>query len=216
MIISGIEVDFRRKKIRNMHLRVRSDGSVYVSAPMRASMSGVEAFVSDNMEWITERRMKILKASEDDEGMTSVLGRKLPLTIITGPGNRYRITESAVYITVTDDDAETEEYVLKEMHRSILKDVCPPILEKWSNITGLRYNEWRTKTMKSRWGTCNVREKRIWLNTRLAEKPVECIEYVVLHEIMHLRYPDHGEGFKSSMTKYMPDWKERRKRLNGR
>ena len=81
----------------------------------------------------------------------------------------------------------------------------------------VKYNqEFRTKYMRTKWGTCNTREKRIWLSTKLAEKSPECIEYVVLHEICHLRYADHGPGFKAMLDAYMPDWKERRRRLNAK
>ena len=103
---------------------------------------------------------------------------------------------------------------MREWYRSILKGVLPELFAKWETLTGMHCSEYRTRYMRTKWGTCNCRTKVIWMSVRLAEKPVECIEYVVLHELTHTVVPDHGEKFKAVLYRYMPDWKERRRLLN--
>ena len=87
-------------------------------------------------------------------------------------------------------------------------------MPKWEQITGLKANEWRTKYMKTRWGTCNIIAKRIWLNVQLAQKPPVCLEYVILHELTHLIEKHHNARFYGYVAKFMPDWQEIRARLN--
>ena len=204
----------RRGSVKRMHLRVRRDGSVYVSAPYRASMKDIERFVTDNRDWI-ERTVK--RVTEADHGYADgetvpVLGEEYVLHIIISPDERVAIEGPDLFVFTSDDP----EPVMREFHRDIIKRVAPQYLDRWTRETGLRYSEFRTKYMRTKWGTCNTREKRIWLSTKLAEKPPECIEYVVLHEICHLRYADHGPGFKAMLDAYMPDWRERCRRLNPR
>ena len=103
---------------------------------------------------------------------------------------------------------------MREWYRSVLNGLLPELFKKWEDITGMRCNGYRTRYMKTKWGTCNCGTRIIWMNVRLAEKPIECIDYVVLHELTHTRYPDHGAGFKASMDRFMPDWKERKRLLN--
>ena len=94
-----------------------------------------------------------------------------------------------------------------------LKMEVPMYLTKWEEVTGLKANEWRLKKMKSRWGTCNISAKRIWLNTYLAEKEKKCLDYVILHELLHLVESNHGKKFKDLLDKFMPDWRERERIL---
>ena len=214
MIISGLDIDLYRRNTNRMHLRVRTDGSVYLSAPRWVSDGEIERFVDENREWIlgNVRRMQERNIDYRDGSQVTILGEVCTLHVIGSEKPYVRRDGNDIYVFTPDDVGG----VLKEYYRSKVKDVAPRYLDRWSSVTGLRYTEFRTKTMKTRWGTCNPRDGRIWLNTRLAEKPVDCIEYVVLHEICHLRYPDHGKGFRDMMDAYMPDWRERRKRLNGK
>ena len=103
---------------------------------------------------------------------------------------------------------------LKEWYRPILKAKIAELLPALEAQTGLYCSEWRVKDMKTRWGSCNITKKRIWLNLKLVQYPPECLEYVILHELIHLKVPNHSADFYAELDQYMPDWQMRRKILN--
>ena len=109
-------------------------------------------------------------------------------------------------------DAPVEN--LKEWYRPILKTKIAELLPALEAQTGLYCSEWRVKDMKTRWGSCNITKKRIWLNLKLVQYPPECLEYVILHELIHLKVPNHSADFYAELDQYMPDWQMRRKLLN--
>ena len=109
-------------------------------------------------------------------------------------------------------DAPVEN--LKEWYRPILKAKIAELLPALEAQTGLYCSEWRVKDMKNRWGSCNITKKRIWLNLKLVQYPPECLEYVILHELIHLKVPNHSADFYAELDQYMPDWQMRRKILN--
>jgi predicted metal-dependent hydrolase len=111
--------------------------------------------------------------------------------------------------------AVQRENFIREWYRKQLKNEIIRLLPKWEKITGLKCNSWQTKYMTTRWGTCNPKTKKIWLNLQLAKKTPECIEYIILHELIHLREKRHNERFVSFMDKYMPMWREIKVTLNG-
>ena len=102
---------------------------------------------------------------------------------------------------------------MNEWYRKELSERVNYLLPKWETYTGLKCSSWQSKVMKTRWGTCNTKTKKIWLNVRLAEHPAECLEYVILHELAHTRVPNHGADFKAILTEYMPDWRTVKRRL---
>jgi hypothetical protein len=103
---------------------------------------------------------------------------------------------------------------IREWYREQLKDETARLLPKWETVTGLKCDTWQTKYMTSKWGTCNIASKKIWLNLQLAKKPIECLEYIILHELLHLSIKNHNAEFTALMDKYMPFWKEIKKKLN--
>ena len=105
---------------------------------------------------------------------------------------------------------------LNEWYRPILKERIALLLPGLEAQTDLYCSEWRVKDMKTRWGSCNITKKRIWLNLKLIQYPPECLEYVILHELIHLRVPNHSAAFYAELDRYMPDWKTRRDMLNQR
>lgn len=111
---------------------------------------------------------------------------------------------------------EEEKEDQKEEYRRLLLRILPEVIQKCEKITGLHAREWRLRDMKTRWGSCNIQKKRIWLNLQLAAYPRECLEYVVIHELVHLLVPGHGKEFWAYMDQFFPEWKRVRKELNGR
>ena len=104
--------------------------------------------------------------------------------------------------------------MLREWYREQLKKQIPPLLDKWQNKIGVEVSDWGVKQMKTKWGSCNIEAKRIWLNLELAKKPKQCLEYIIVHELMHLLERHHNEHFKSLMDKHMPQWRSHKEELN--
>jgi predicted metal-dependent hydrolase len=121
----------------------------------------------------------------------------------------------ALIYTKEGTGAEQRGRFIREWYRARLMEKAVPCLRRWELATGLHSSELRTKYMKTRWGTCNTSAGRIWLNVELAKKPEECLRYVTLHELAHLKISGHGRDFKALLDRYMPDWREIRKRMNG-
>ncbi|CAK0780270.1 conserved hypothetical protein [Gammaproteobacteria bacterium] len=109
---------------------------------------------------------------------------------------------------------ERREAIMSGWHREQLKALIPPLLEKWQPILGVRLAEWGVKKMKTRWGSCNITARRIWLNLELVKKPIRCLEYVVVHELTHLLERNHNGHFKALMDKHLPQWRQSREILN--
>src|SRR5262249_12312661 len=111
-------------------------------------------------------------------------------------------------------NAEQRERVLRRWYRKQLKELIPPLLEKWQAAIDIQTNEWAIKKMKTKWGACNVKARRIWLNLELAKKPVQCLEYIIVHELIPLRERHHNDRFLAILDEYLPQWRLRRQQLN--
>ena len=123
-----------------------------------------------------------------------------------------RVREEKGASQLTEDEKQAQ----KEAYKKKLLEVLPQVIRKCERITGLHALEWKLRDMKTRWGSCNIQKKRIWLNIQLAAYPRECLEYVVTHELVHLLVPGHGKEFWAYMDRFFPEWKRVRKVLNGR
>lgn len=104
--------------------------------------------------------------------------------------------------------------ILDEWYRAEMKKVIPPLLEKWENKIGVKANNFGVKLMRTKWGTCNIEAKRIWLNLELAKKPLICLEYILVHELVHLLERNHNDRFIKYMNEFMPKWRFHRDELN--
>jgi len=109
--------------------------------------------------------------------------------------------------------AEQREAVLLRWHREQLKELIPPLLEKWQPLLGVQVADWGIKKMKTKWGSCNIAARRIWLNLELAKKPVQCLEYIVVHELVHLLERHHNERFTTLLETHIPQWRQYREML---
>lgn len=221
--ICGIDLEIEKKDIKNLHLYILPpDGRVKITAPRRMSEAVIERFVLDKLDWITKKRAQVMSRRENAAAgyrtgdTVYVWGTPYTLTVERGARNTLIIEESGTAVLMLREDADEEKRadIVKEWYRRELKDAAPPLIKKWADITGLRPSSWQTKDMRTRWGTCNTRTGKIWLNVRLAQHPPECLEYVILHELAHLRVPNHGAEFYAILDSFMPDWKRRKKLLN--
>lgn len=143
-----------------------------------------------------------------------------PYTLSVLEDTRYSLTPhengTATLVVREGCTKEQKEKFVLEWYRKELTERVDILLPKYEAFTGLKCSGWQSKAMKTRWGTCNTKTKKIWLNVYLAEHPTECLEYVILHELAHTVVPNHGYDFKAILNRFMPEWKQYRKLLNDR
>ena len=221
-LISGIPVEITRKLVKNINLTILPpDGKVRISAPFAVPDSYILEFVNSKIKWINRQRDKIAAVSsvynpKYISGETVYIwGKPYLLKVEAGPKYAFEVSgETALLFVPENSTAESREAFVRRWYSQQLKDRIPTYLAKWEQITGLSCNQWRTKYMKTRWGTCNTSAGRIWLNVRLAEHPTICLKYVILHELLHLLVPNHGPEFQSLIGRYMADWRNVCRLLN--
>lgn len=206
-----------------MHLYVKPpNGNVTVSAPLSMSDEAIERFVRTKASWIKKQVAKFDNQPRQSEreyvsGETLYVWGK-QYYIQTKYGNKNSIVlsgDKAVLTVRKESTAEQRESFVREWSRESLKAEIGRLLTKWEKITGLKATGWQTKYMTTRWGTCNIKTGKIWLNLQLAKKTPECLEYVILHELVHLVEKSHNERFIMLMDKHMPMWREIKTTLNG-
>jgi len=221
--ISGISIEVCKKNIKNMHLYVKPpNGKVTVSVPLNVSDETIERFARTKVSWIKKQIGKFDSQSRQSEreyvsGETLyVWGKQYYLQTEHGNKNSLTLSGDKAILTVRKESTpEQRENYVREWYRALLKSEVARVLPKWEQITGLHPEGWQTKYMATRWGTCNPATRKIWLNLQLAKKTPECLEYIILHELIHLIERHHNERFVSLMDKYMPMWREVKVTLNG-
>ncbi len=222
--INGTCVRVERKKIKNLYLYVKPPtGDIFITAPTRMSAKEIEAFVIKKQKWIEKQQLRYYKKTLDVESESLKTGEKINLW-----GYEYRLVvvegdfspecvfgDSCVILSVpcyfSEDDRR--KFLIKK-YQEILKQEIHNRLPLWEEKTGLYPQSWKTRYMKTRWGSCNTRKKSITFNVQLSQADPAFLDYVILHELAHLKVADHGPAFKAILDSYMPDWKTRRKALN--
>ena len=215
IIVSGITVEVIRKNIKNLNLRVKPpDGRVVVTVPCNLPIKSAEKFISAKAEWIRNQRRRISEVYPQNESnyrvgdTLYVSGRdyllclekdNVPPSISLENGN--------MILHGQECSLEKSRELILKWYRDYLSGQITDLLPKWQKITGLYCSSWQIRNMKTRWGTCNTSTGKIWLNLRLAEKPAECLEYVIVHELCHLKEKGHNRAFYALLDKYMPQWK---------
>ncbi|MDR1510204.1 MAG: M48 family metallopeptidase [Synergistaceae bacterium] len=220
--ISGIQIEVCKKDIKNMHLYVKPpNGNVTVSTPLSMSDEAIERFVRIKIRWIKKQAAKFDNQPRQSEreyvsGETLyVWGKQHYLQTEYGNKNSLILSGDKAVLTVRKEStAKQRENFVREWYRELLKTETAGMLPKWEKITGLKAAGWQTKYMTTHWGTCNTKTGKIWLNLQLSKKTPECLEYVILHELIHLVEKKHNERFVSLMDKYMPMWREVKSALN--
>lgn len=223
LIIDGLPVSVIRKSIKNMHLRVLSPtGDVQITAPNRLPQASIERFVREKRSWIARQQQKIAAhptATSPDflDGQTVYLwGRTYTLCLEPAVKKRQAFLRGQdIVLQIHPEDAAAQrEALLNGFYRQTLSAQIAARLPVWEAGTGLHPAAWQIKNMKTRWGTCNTASRKIWLNLQLVKQPPICLDYVLVHELTHLRYPGHGPEFWAFVTRAFPDWKSVRRQLN--
>lgn len=212
-----MEYQITRKRIKNFILRIYPDLKIAVSAPISASDRDIEKFISSKREWIEKTLEKIKSRQENlkakKEKGINILGREVELRIISSDLKRIRLTENSLYIYTNESSKSFIEKILLDWKIEKLKEILEKYLEKYTTLLETKINYYKIKKLSSAWGIYHKRENYISFNFDLIEKEEPLIEYVVLHELCHIFHMDHQKDFWSLVEKYMPDYKERRKKL---
>ncbi len=223
ILVANIPVEVVKKNIKNMHLSVLPpDGKVRVSAPETLSDESIVMFIRTKIGWIRKQQERFEQQPRQSEreyvsGETLyVWGKQYFLRVeYSYKGNSLVLSGDSAILTVRKEStAKQRENFVNEWYREKLKIEVAKYLPKWESITGLHCSAWQSKYMTTKWGTCNTTSGKIWLNLQLAKKPIECLEYVILHELVHLRVRNHGPEFVAEMNRYMQNWREIRNQLN--
>jgi predicted metal-dependent hydrolase len=224
IIISGISIDVIRKNIKNIHLAVYPPtGRVRIAAPIGTSDDAIRLFTLTKFGWIKRHQLnfnqqKRIPAREYKQRESHYfLGQRYLLNIVDTDGPSRVIVKSKrtleLYIQ-PGASTEKKHEVLTEWYRKQLKLLIPPLVQKWERVLNLMVSEVRIKQMKTHWGTCNIPAKRIWLNLELAKKPEQCLEYILVHEMIHLLERHHNQRFILLINRFLPNWEKLKKELN--
>ena len=218
--VEDVEVTLRRKPVRTLRLTVRPpEGLVHVSAPLLMPEAAIRSFIAEKLHWIYRHRERVLAAARPsarnmESGETVPwLGRPYRLEVREcGRGGRVLLAGSGILelYAPSGADSDRRRKILYEWYRERLKELIPPLLARWEAAIGVKTADWGVKRMKTRWGTCSIRARRIWLNLELATRPAECLEYVIVHELAHLLERSHDKRFKGLLDRFLPDWRELR------
>lgn len=221
--IGNIKVDVVLKNIKNIHLSVYPpSGRVHISAPLRMNLDTIRIYAISKLSWIKSQQNKFRAQVRETQRQYLnkeshyYLGKRYMLTVLevdTTPLVVVKHKTIELYVKPRTS-FEKKQKIIDDWYRNQLKELTIPIVEKWESVMGVSVNEIGVRKMKTKWGTCNNETKRIWLNLELAKKPFHCIEYIIVHELVHLLERNHNERFLVYMDKFLPEWRILRQELN--
>ncbi len=209
-----LDIEVKKKKVKRVTLRIYPDGTARISAPYSASGKMIKEFVESKKDWIEKCLAQSEKKRQRDADTIRLLGVDYQWKQIDTGRDEVTITDT--YIAVSSRTGEGHKKILSDWWRQEAESYYNNLTDRWmerlqnENIKRPRI---RVRKMKTLWGSCTHAKGDIRFNFYLLCTPPQCIDYVVLHEMAHLLYPNHGEQFKAFLSRYMPDWKERRKKL---
>lgn len=222
--VANIEALIVRKPIKNLHLAVLPPaGKVRISAPLSMKDDAIRTLLATRLGWI-KRQQEKFRTQE----------RQTPRDYVSGEshyywGKRYRLVvlyedkpagvsikgkERLVLSVRPNSDRNKREQTMMDWYRRELRQVANGLIEQWQKSVGVPLKEWGIKRMKTRWGTCNQKAGRIWLNLELAKKPEQCLNYIIVHELTHLLEKKHNDRFRKYLDSFMPQWRQYREELN--
>ena len=222
--IANVEIDVVRKDIKNMHLAVYPPhGRIRLAVPQKTDEEVLRLFAISKLGWIKKHVKNFKKQARETKrdyvsGESHFFqGKRYILEVQEHDGySKVKLSgpkKISVKIPV-GSSVERKADIMKEWYRKQLKIQIPPLIEKWEKIVGVKVDDWGVKQMKTKWGACNVDAKRIWLNLELAKKPPICLEYILVHELVHLHERNHNDRFIQLMNESMPKWRLHRNELN--
>ena len=224
LTVGDLTIEVVRKNIKNLHLGVYPpNGRVRVAAPLVVNDDAVRLAVINKLSWIRRQQARFAAQSRQSRReMVSgeshdFLGQRYRLRVLAYTGSpriRRSGTDFIDLFIRPETTVEQRQRVLQQWYREQLRERIPPLLEQWQPVLGVQVADWGIKRMKTRWGTCNIVARRIWLNLELVKKPARCLEYIIVHELMHLLERNHNDRFKALMDYHLPHWRLIREELN--
>ncbi|WP_146684822.1 SprT family zinc-dependent metalloprotease [Limihaloglobus sulfuriphilus] len=221
--LGDIDVDVVQKDIKNLHLSVYPPtGRVHISAPLRMNLETIRIFAISKLGWIKKQQAKLVNQKREapreyiSRESHRFLGKRYLLKIIehdAPPKVEIKHKTLEMYVR-PNTDTPKRHAVLEEWYRQKLKEMLPELIEKLEKKIPVRVAECRVKKMKTKWGTCNVDARRIWVNLELAKKPLHCLEYILVHEMTHLLERHHNSRFVDYMDHFLPQWRSYKDDLN--
>lgn len=221
--LGDIMVEVELKDIKNVHLSVYPPkGRVRIAAPSRMSLDTIRIYALSKLSWIKKQQQKFQaqvreapRAFLTREGHYYLGSRYLLKVIEHNAPPAISVKHKTIEMRVRPNtDVQKRQTLMDEWYRAELKKMIPSLIAKWEKTMGVQVAEFGIKKMKTKWGTCNQEAKRIWLNLELAKKPFQCIEYIVVHEMVHFLERNHNDRFIAYMNQFLPEWKELKRELN--
>jgi len=221
--IGGVTVDVEFKDIKNVHLSVYPPtGRVRIAAPARMNLDTIRLYAIAKLGWIKKQQKKLQGQQREtpreylDRESHYVWGRRYLLKVIEADAiPTVEIKHSQLVLTIrAGADTEKKADVVATWYRNQLRLAMSPLIAKWESLMGVKADRIFVQRMKTKWGSCNPHSRSIRLNSELAKKSPECLEYVIVHELAHLLEPTHNNRFVSLMDGFMPQWRQFRDGLN--
>lgn len=221
--LGDVNILVTRKDIKNVHLTVHPpDGRVTLVAPSATRLGVARAYAISKLEWIREQQMKLENQAREsprqfiERESHHVWGRRYLMTV-TQHDSKPKVSLDHKRITLTirpGSDAAKRAEVIHEWHKSLLHKLVPELIKKWEPKLEVNVTAYFLQRMKTKWGSCNHMAGHIRLNTELVKKPKDLLEYVIVHEMAHLREPTHSDRFIAILDEHYPSWREARAELN--
>ena len=221
--LGGISVDVVKKDIKNIHLSVHPPtGRVRIAAPLRMNLDTIRVFAISKLAWVKQQQKKLREQAREapreylDRESHYAWGRRYLLKLVARegmPSIELKHNKMILCAPLAYDDRK-KQLALDAWYREQIKEAIPPLIAKWEKLMGVKVAIFRVRRMKTKWGSCNPRTGSILLNLDLAKKPRECLEYLVVHEMVHLLVPTHNARFVSLMDQFMPKWQFHQDELN--
>lgn len=222
--ILDLTIDVVKKDIKNMHLAVYPPtGRIRIASPKDVNDEAIRLFAIGKIRWIKKHQKNFYEQLREAprEYITGEShyfdGKRYLLRVIERYGKHELKIKNKSYLELYVSPIatiEAKEKVFNEWYRDHLKEIVPDIIKKWEEKTNLNCDHWDIKKMRTRWGSCNIEKRKILLNLELAKKPRHCLEYVIVHELMHFFERNHNDHFKGLLDKYMPNWVSYKRELN--
>lgn len=227
LTIGSLDVQLQRKTIKHLHISVMPpDGQIRVAAPESMTETAIRMAVIHRIPWIRKQQANFAKqvrqsTREMISGETHYLwGRRYRLEVIELDAtqsivSRVKLKGGKLILTISTGTSTADKLkILNEYYRTRLKARAPDLIHKWSEQIDVTASGWQVQKMKTKWGSCNIEEGRILLNLELAKKPLPCLEYIIVHELLHFKERQHNDRFKALLDTHMPDWRSRLDLLN--
>jgi predicted metal-dependent hydrolase len=224
IIVNNICIDVVRKEIKNIHLAVYPPtGRVRIAVPLKVSDEALRLFAISKLGWIKRHQRKFkgqerISPREYKQRESHYFqGRRYLLNIIEKETPPRVVLRTKTYIDLyvrPQTPIAKRRQIMNEWYRAEIKKQIPAIIKKWERILKVKVKGWQVKQMKTKWGSCSIEKKRIWVNLELAKKPERCLEYIIIHEMLHLLERRHNDRFLYYMDAYLPNWKQLKTELN--